>query len=391
MAKAKVPASSARKLAAGARAQAEALIATGSSGLASLSVDDVLEAYRALTHKLTATIADLAGALPADKRNHRELVESHRLASMLVEEALAPRVEMYERVRRATESLDELGPVSAVIVHAARAAADAVDLDRVLLSRIDGAQLVVDSLYSRIDPAQADADLLRLQASPVRLAYPLIEAEIVRRRRAAIIQVRDGDPAKRHANNTIMQRQWYVAAPIMLAGRAIGLFEGDRSSRPLPLTAIDCEALELFTHDFAQILEQSVLRRRLRIQRQEIRRIASLADFLTSDLSDGAIDLASDRTPHDGEETMLAQSASDAALQELLTRREIDVLKLMVRGETNAGIARALFVSEGTVKFHVKNVLRKMQASNRADATSRYLRLTLGSGTSETLDKRPSR
>jgi DNA-binding NarL/FixJ family response regulator len=31
----------------------------------------------------------------------------------------------------------------------------------------------------------------------------------------------------------------------------------------------------------------------------------------------------------------------------------------------------------GTVKFHVKNILRKLHASNRAEATSRYLRLTL--------------
>ena len=66
-----------------------------------------------------------------------------------------------------------------------------------------------------------------------------------------------------------------------------------------------------------------------------------------------------------------------------MTRREIEVLKLMVKGETNAGIARTLVVSEGTIKFHVKNVLRKMQASNRADATSRYLRLTLSSATLE--------
>ena len=29
------------------------------------------------------------------------------------------------------------------------------------------------------------------------------------------------------------------------------------------------------------------------------------------------------------------------------------------------------------MKFHVKNILRKLQASNRAEATSRYLRLTL--------------
>ena len=60
-----------------------------------------------------------------------------------------------------------------------------------------------------------------------------------------------------------------------------------------------------------------------------------------------------------------------------LTTREIDVLRLMADGKTNGDIARLLFVSEGTVKFHVKNILRKMQASNRADASARYLRLTL--------------
>jgi len=44
---------------------------------------------------------------------------------------------------------------------------------------------------------------------------------------------------------------------------------------------------------------------------------------------------------------------------------------------TNAEIARELVLSEGTVKFHVKNILRMMRAANRAEATSQYLRLTL--------------
>ena len=55
-----------------------------------------------------------------------------------------------------------------------------------------------------------------------------------------------------------------------------------------------------------------------------------------------------------------------------MTSRETDVLEHLVRGESNADIARALVVSEGTVKFHVKNILRKLNASNRAEATSRY-------------------
>ena len=52
----------------------------------------------------------------------------------------------------------------------------------------------------------------------------------------------------------------------------------------------------------------------------------------------------------------------------------------MADGKTNGDIARALFVSEGTVKFHVKNILRKMQASNRSDAGARYLRSTMHDG-----------
>ena len=53
----------------------------------------------------------------------------------------------------------------------------------------------------------------------------------------------------------------------------------------------------------------------------------------------------------------------------------------MVTGESNADIARALVVSEGTVKFHVKNILRKLNVSNRAEATARYLRDSLRAGT----------
>ena len=57
-----------------------------------------------------------------------------------------------------------------------------------------------------------------------------------------------------------------------------------------------------------------------------------------------------------------------------LTARELDVLRLLARGQTNLAIARALVVREGTVKYHVKNILRKLGATSRADAVSRYAR-----------------
>ena len=59
-----------------------------------------------------------------------------------------------------------------------------------------------------------------------------------------------------------------------------------------------------------------------------------------------------------------------------LTPRELEVLRLLSRGNTNGAIARALVVREGTVKYHVKNILRKLGATSRADAVARYVRAT---------------
>ena len=59
----------------------------------------------------------------------------------------------------------------------------------------------------------------------------------------------------------------------------------------------------------------------------------------------------------------------------LLTRRELDVLRLLAEGATNRTIADALVISETTVKFHVNSILRKLHVANRAEAVSRYLRL----------------
>ncbi|NJN37994.1 MAG: response regulator transcription factor [Acaryochloridaceae cyanobacterium CSU_3_4] len=57
-----------------------------------------------------------------------------------------------------------------------------------------------------------------------------------------------------------------------------------------------------------------------------------------------------------------------------LTDREIEVLELMVEGQTNAAIAASLFLSLGTVKTHVCNILSKLCASDRTEAAVRALR-----------------
>jgi DNA-binding NarL/FixJ family response regulator len=64
----------------------------------------------------------------------------------------------------------------------------------------------------------------------------------------------------------------------------------------------------------------------------------------------------------------------------LLTAREREVLELMASGATNGAIAAQLVISEGTVKSHVKRILRKLRVSNRAEAVARYLHLVMRNG-----------
>ena len=53
-----------------------------------------------------------------------------------------------------------------------------------------------------------------------------------------------------------------------------------------------------------------------------------------------------------------------------LTDRELEILRLMVDGLSNPDIAKKLFVSRSTVKFHVSNVLMKLGAGSRTEAVS---------------------
>jgi DNA-binding NarL/FixJ family response regulator len=52
-----------------------------------------------------------------------------------------------------------------------------------------------------------------------------------------------------------------------------------------------------------------------------------------------------------------------------LTPRELELLELVVSGATNGLLARQLFVTEQTVKFHLSNIYRKLGVANRTQAT----------------------
>ena len=51
-----------------------------------------------------------------------------------------------------------------------------------------------------------------------------------------------------------------------------------------------------------------------------------------------------------------------------LTQRELEILKLIAKGMSNKVIARELAISDGTVKVHVKHLLKKLHLRSRVEA-----------------------
>lgn len=79
------------------------------------------------------------------------------------------------------------------------------------------------------------------------------------------------------------------------------------------------------------------------------------------------------RAVHAGQKRIpadVASSLAEHATDDQLTRREIDVLRLIAAGNSNKLIADQLSIGEATVKGHVSNVLSKLGAHDRAHAVT---------------------
>ncbi len=64
----------------------------------------------------------------------------------------------------------------------------------------------------------------------------------------------------------------------------------------------------------------------------------------------------------------MARTDREQVMTPRLTERELEVLRLVALGLNNREIAKQLFISENTVKNHVRNILEKLQLHSRMEA-----------------------
>jgi DNA-binding NarL/FixJ family response regulator len=87
------------------------------------------------------------------------------------------------------------------------------------------------------------------------------------------------------------------------------------------------------------------------------------------------------------ENTSQADQEKDQPIRpESLTQRETDILALLSEGKSNREIARALFLSEKTVKAHLAAVFRKLGVANRTQAAMAAVSMGMGPGRKQPMD-----
>jgi len=88
----------------------------------------------------------------------------------------------------------------------------------------------------------------------------------------------------------------------------------------------------------------------------------------------GDINVRYQRAPALGPSRVDRHDSSEATL---LTRREREILGMVAQGGSNSELARELWVTEQTVKFHLSNIYRKLEVGNRTQAARRAWELGL--------------
>jgi DNA-binding CsgD family transcriptional regulator len=238
---------------------------------------------------------------------------------------------------------------------------------RVLFSRIQRNMWVVRSAHI---PGDADLTATLLQvgrAHPRRLCHPLPESAMVRDKAPILVTDPQSDPRVRADLVDIAKPDVYVAAPIYVWQTPVALLHADAPTESGDVGAGDRELLGLFAEGLSAIMERNIVLERMQSLRSAAHQHVQEMHSLTG-LFENGLDLA-----EYGRNTISAQDEIVADdLAEQLTHRERQVLTLMAAGKTNAQIASRLFISEGTVKSHVRHIMQKLEASNRTDAVARY-------------------
>jgi LuxR family transcriptional regulator, regulator of acetate metabolism len=331
-----------------------------------------------------ASIVERIAAVDSQRNMVRETQVLHEQQLGRLRRRSDDRFTAVEQVHESIGRLRKITSPSVMLASAPAELADRSELARVVLSVVRDGQMIAEAVHFSGDDDGGRAALEALQANPIRLEHPLIETDVLRRQRATVVADAQLHPRVDRGMARIMQWESYVAAPVAVRSDVIAVIHADRGAAQ-HVDVLHRDVLWEFATGLANAYESASLRRTLRQEREQMRALLDWLNARSAELNDTAIELvATQRTrlppPLPADTPRLQTGRDDSTVfADVLTRRELEILRLLAEGKTNGAIAAELVVSPGTIKFHVSSILRKLHVANRAQAVSRYYAL-LGVG-----------
>jgi DNA-binding CsgD family transcriptional regulator len=303
---------------------------------------------------LASAAGDEADGIPGSALSRQLLRINETMARLAHADSLA------ELVRQAPELLCGAG-----------------DFDRAMISRVRGSSWTPAAVHVAVgaDDEGNVALVAALRTLQIPLTGSLVETEVLRHRAPMLVA---GTSSALHTFEGLAELfgpRPYVVAPIVIGDRVAGFLHADAFASGRELTVADRAGIQIFAAMFGLLYERAAMGQRLRDQRQSV--AAALAAGSQSEIGPDVARLVRTQARSAGHADHDRRGASpwppvhDGAL----TSREWEILRLLASGATNGQIASALVVSDNTVKSHIKRILRKLPAANRAEAVYRYTQL----------------
>ncbi|WP_293772709.1 response regulator transcription factor [Sporichthya sp.] len=333
-----------------------------------------------LAQQIHAALSDVLGRRPAEVLElAAALLDLTQLQNRLREHVMAIRFTTLERIHEGLARLRALPTTAQLVPQAAEELARSCDLDRTLVSGVRGSSWRAEAVWIRPDhdPVLARRISEYVTGNWIPLGNGVLETDLVRRRVAILVRAPEG----RHRENlmSISESPAFVAAPILANQRVIGFVHADCVEGGRALTTLDRDNVASFAEGFGLVFERTALLERLERQRVRVHDAFGATERELSGLNDAETVLIR----RDREAVAVVRMAAGlrkiaiSPVDQLLTVRERQVVELMVQGARNRQIADQLVIAEETVKSHVRSISRKLRASSRADAVSRYLQLRI--------------
>jgi len=349
-------------------------------GFGDEDLDSAATALSAVRRALTERLNDAADDPDAARTRQITalLVRSEHAQAMVLDAVLARQATKVLTVRDAVARLRQAGS-TADLVERAAAEAHYMGFDRILFSRIDHGLWLASSAYAGADEGFAHTLVEAGLAHPRKLNGALLEAEMVRRGAPMVVRDPQSNPRVYTELVALTETKAYVAAPVLAWGHPIGLLHADRQAQSVLVDESDRDLLGVFAEGLGIAFERNLLLDKLKAVQHACNEHARGVNALVDDVTVAVMEsvLGEGLEPFVPALSTGTQSPRDreSGVSETLTRREWDVLHGIAAGKTNAQIAISLFVADGTVKTHVKHVLRKLGAANRTEAVAKYHRM----------------